>query len=147
MIETILETGTRGLMKIEDNTDGSNKTVDLYIASSSSIAIPSLPWSYSVDGVPSDKKSFNFLNTTVWQHISKVFVGYSTQFTFHIDATGHAELGGPTDFTIDLQNKTKLVNVYLNRVWKKALPLVYVNGEWVPAIPMVVYNGNWTEVV
>lgn len=147
MIETILETGTRGLMKIQDNTDGADKTVDLYIASSTPIAVPQLPWSYSIDGVKSDTKSFNFQATVIWQHVSKIYVGYATTFIFHIDTTGHVELGGPTDFEITLQNGTKVVNVKVGEAYLKAIPYVNVGGVWTPAIPMVMANSSWVEVV
>lgn len=134
-------------MKVQDNTDGTDKTVDLYIASSLAVSIPQLPWSYSIDGVLSDTKSFKFVSTTAWQHIDKIFVGYATQFVFHIDDTGHAELGGPTDLTVQLQNATKLVNVKIGDIWVKALPFVNVGGVWTPATPMVMSNSSWVEIV
>lgn len=147
MIETHITTGTRGLMKVQDNTDGIDKTVDLYIASSLAVSIPQLPWSYSIDGVKSDTKSFKFLSTTAWQHVGKVFVDYASTFIFHIDATGHPELGGPTDLSVTLANSTKLVSIKVGDIWQKALPYVNVNGVWTPAIPMVMSNSTWTEVV
>lgn len=146
MIETHITTGTRGLMKVQDNTDGIDKTVDLYIASSLAVSIPQLPWSYSIDGVKSDTKSFKFLSTTAWQHVGKVFVDYASTFIFHIDATGHPELGGPTDLSVTLANSTKLVSIKVGNTWQKALPYVNVNGVWTPAVPMV-FSSTWKEVV
>jgi len=147
MNETVIETGTRGLMRVVDNTDGTDKTVDLYVSSSLAISVPQLPYSYSIDGVKSDMKSFNFTNTTAWQQLDKVFVGYASEFTFHLDATGHAELGGPTDLTIQLLNQTKLVSVKVGDSWVKALPYVYSDGVWQPATAYVVSNSQWAEVV
>jgi hypothetical protein len=150
VIETILETGPNGLMKVQDNTDGDDKTVDLYIASTAPISIPQLPWSYSIDGVKSDTRSFNFVVTTAWQHVSKIYVGYAHSFIFHIDNTGHAELGGPTDLEVVLHSGgTKFVYIKddFEFTYKKAIPYVNVNGVWTPAVPMVMSNGEWVEVV
>lgn len=148
MKETTITTGTRGLMKVQDNTDGEDKTVDLYIASSLAIHVTSLPWSYSIDGVKSGINSFEVVSTTAWQHVKKVYVGYATEFIFHIDDSGTVELGGPTDLTVQLQNQLKLVNIKVDGVWKKALPYVKDAGVWKPAVPFVAVNGgSWTEVV
>lgn len=149
MKETTITTGTRGLMKVADNTDGTDKTVDLYIASSTAISVPQLPWSYSIDGVVSDTRSFNFIATTAWQFLSKIYVGPDAlDFIFHIDDTGHVELGGPTDLTIQLQNTSQhLVNVKVGDTYKKAIPYVNVNGVWVQAVPMVMVNSQWKVVV
>lgn len=148
MIEpTPKPTGTRGLMRIVDNTDGDDKTVDLYLASSAPITVPQLPWSFTIDGVVSITRMFNFTSTTAWQHISKVYVGYASSFTFHIGNTGKVELGGPTDFTIELQNIIKPVNIKVGDVWKKAVPYVYDDGVWKPAAAMVFVNSQWTEVI
>lgn len=132
---------------MQDNTDGDDKTVDLYIASSIALSVPQLPWSYSIDGSASTLNSFNFVSTTAWQHVSKVFVGYAETFIFHIDDTGHAELGGPSDLTVTLQSGAKAVNVKVGEVYVKAIPYVNVNGVWTPAIPMVMANSSWVEVV
>lgn len=145
MNTTIVQTGTKGLIKLQDNTDGNDKTVDLYVSSSSAISIPSLPWSYSIDGVLSDTKSFKFVATTAWQHLGKIYVGYAETFIFHLGNTGHAELGGPTDATATLQNSTKVVNINVNGTWEKAIPYVNVNGVWTEAVPYVAYNSVWTE--
>ena len=147
MIATTGTTGTRGLMKIEDNTDGPDKTVDLYIASSAPISVPNLGWSYSLDGVASSIASFNVTNTTAWQHVAKVFVGYASRVAFHIEASGTAELGGPTDLSVDLQNGTKVVFVKVDGVWQPAIPFVFTGGAWQPATPYVFVNSQWTEVV
>lgn len=140
-------TGTRGLMKVVDNTGGATKTVDVYLASSAEISVPSLPWSYSIDGVKFPKRSFKFVATTAWQHLGKIYVGYAAEFIFHLDATGHVELGGPTDLVVQLDNKIKAINFYVNGAWRKAIPFVYTNGAWVPAVPRVYSNSAWTEVV
>lgn len=153
MQETTDTTGTRGLMKVQDNTDGDDKTVDLYIASSLAIHVASLPWSYSIDGVNSGTNSFEVVSTTAWQHIKKVFVGYASQFVFHIGDSGTVELGGPTDLAVDLANSTKLIDIKVGDVWVKALPYVNVGGVdgvggvWQPAVPMIQVNSVWTEVV
>lgn len=145
MKETTRTTGTRGLMKVQDNTDGEDKTVDLYIASSEPIHVMALPWSYSIDGVVSPTTSFELVATTAWQHVKKIYVGYASEFIFHIDNSGTPEVGGPTDLTVELQNATKLVDIKVGDIWKKALPYVKVDGVWKPAIPMIQVNSQWVE--
>lgn len=134
-------------MKVQDHTGGEDKTVDLFLSSSQAISIPAIPWSFSIDGVKSEKKTFKLVATTAWQHVAKIYVGYASEFIFHIDETGYAQMGGPTDLVVPLENKTKPVNVYINGVWKKAIPYVYTNGAWTPAVAMVFSNSAWTEVV
>lgn len=150
MIDTTKQTGTKGLMKVSDHTDGDTKNVDLYLSSVDPIAIPSLPWSYSIDGVVSETKSFNFKATTNSQHIAKVYVGSASKFVFHLDATGHPELGGPTNLSIDLVqaqgSSATSVLVKVDGVYVRAVPYVYVGGVWKQALPMVVVNSNWTAV-
>lgn len=156
MKDSVGTTGTRGLMKVQDNGDGTDKTVDLYLASSLAIAIPAVPWSYSIDGVVSEISTFNFVATTAWQHVAKIFVGTATEFIFHIDDTGHVELGGPTDLKVTplLGAPTGgpaatvyYVNIKVGAVYKKAIPYVNVAGVWKQAIPMVMDNSTWKEVV
>jgi hypothetical protein len=144
---TTKQTGTKGLLKIQDNTDGPNKTVDLYVASVDPIAVASLPWSYSIDDVGSDTKSFNFLPTTAWQHVGRIYVGYAETFLFHLAATGHVELGGPIDLAVILQNSTKTAIVKIGNEYKRAIPYVKVGDIWKQTIPFVAHNGVWTETV
>jgi len=154
MKDTVGATGTRGLMKVQDNSDGADKTVDLYLASSLAVAIPAVPWSYSIDKVASEISTFNFVATTAWQHVAKIFVGTATEFIFHIEDTGHVELGGPTDLKVTPllgvpkpEDKVYYANVKVGGVYKKAIPYVNVAGEWKQAIPMVMDKSTWKEVV
>lgn len=156
MKDTVGATGTRGLMKVQDNGDGTDKTVDLYLASSLAVAIPAVPWSYSIDKVVSETSTFNFVATTAWQHVAKIFVGTATEFIFHIEDTGHVELGGPTDLKVtpllgaptpaDPASIVYYANVKVDGVYKKAIPYVNVAGVWKQAIPMVMDNSTWKAV-
>jgi hypothetical protein len=69
VIEHTLVTGDTGTLIIDDNTDGPDKTVDLWIISSSTIAVPQLPWTYSLDGVIKPWQQFNFQDVVTRQHL------------------------------------------------------------------------------
>lgn len=146
MIEYTLATGNTGTLIIDDNTDGPDKTVDLYIISSSTIAVPQLPWTYSIDGVIHDWQQFNFQDQVTRQHLGLVYVGaYSSQFTLHLGSTGTTQLGGPTDMVIDINGGVKYVNIKVGDVYKKALPFVNVEGVWHPASAYVM-DQSWKPV-
>lgn len=140
--------GTNGFMQIQDLTDTPENTVRLLILSSSPVVIPEMPWAYSIDGVMSSWQSFNFLNTTNWQQLGLIYVGYAATFVLHIGDTGTTQLDGPADFEISLQRGSgiKTVSIKDGDVYKKAIPFVNVDGVWQPAAPMVMSVGEWKEV-
>jgi len=148
MIESTLATGDTGLLIVQDNTDGTDKTVDLYIQSTSTVAVPALPWSYSVDGVSSGLRQFNFTDTVLRQHLGLIYVGAGAEsFTLHIDNTGTTQLGGPTDLTVMLnQAGVSVVNVMVGNTWKKAIPYVNDAGVWKPAAAYVMSGSQWKQV-
>lgn len=146
MIETTLPTGDTGLLIIQDNTDGTDKTVDLYIQSSSTIAIPSLPWTYSLDGVMQPWKSFNFSDSVLRQHLGLVYVGFAEQIVLNLGVSGTTQMGGPTNFTANLnQHGVRTVSVRSGGVWKKAVPYVRVAGVWKPVSAYVMKDSVWEE--
>jgi len=147
MIEYTLATGDTGLLIVQDNTDGPDKTVDLYIQSTSTKAIPELPWSYSIDGVSSGLRQFNFTDTVLRQHLGLIYVGPGAEsFTLHIDNTATTQLGGPTDLTVTLnQAGVSVVNIKVGDVWKKAIPYVNVDGVWKPAAAYVMSGSTWVK--
>lgn len=147
MIEHLHSVGTRGLIKINDNTDGPEKTVDVWLASSTAKAVPQLPWTYSIDSSMSPWQQFNFKAVTSWQHLGVIFVGYAQTFTLHLGATGTAELDGPDDYPVELQSTVRTVSVKVGDIWKKAIPYVNVGGVWTPASPWVMSGGTWKETV
>ena len=147
MIEYTLATGATGTLIIDDNGDGSDKSVDLYIVSSSTVAVPQLAWAYSIDGNMSSWQQFNFQDVVTRQKLGHVYYGaYSSQFTLHLADTGTTQLGGPTDMQISVNGGAKYVNVKVGDVYKKALAFVNDGGVWKPANPYVAYKGNWTPV-
>lgn len=147
MIEYTLATGDRGLLIVQDNTDGPDKTVDMYIQSTTTKAVPQLPYSYSIDGVSSGIRQFNFTDSVLRQHLGLIFVGQAAEsFTLHLDATNTTQLGGPTDLTITLnQAGVSVVNVKVGDIWKKAVPYVNVDGVWKPAAAYVLSGSTWIK--
>lgn len=144
MIEYTLPTGTNGTLIIDDNTDGPDKTVDLYIESSTSIAVPQLSWAYSLDAQMHDWQQFNFTDDVTRQHLGLVYLGpYVSQFTLHLGATGTVQMGGPTDMTVSVNGGVKTVSIKVGDVYKKALPFVKVDGVWQPAQAYVMDQSTW----
>jgi len=138
VIEQTMPTGNVGKLIIQDKTDSTDKTVDLYIQSTSSIAVPQLPWAYSIDGVMSPWQSFSFTDSVLRQHLGLVHVGYAEDFILHLGATGTTQLGGPTDFEVQLnQSGIRTVSLNVDGVWKQAIPYVNVDGVWKPAAAYV----------
>lgn len=148
MIEYTLATGDTGILIVQDNTDGTDKTVNMYIQSTSTKAVPQLPYSYSIDGVSSGIRQFNFTDSVLRQHLGLIFVGQAAQqFTLHLDASNTTQLGGPTDLTITLnQAGVSVVNVKVGDTWKKAVPYVNVSGVWKPATAYVMSGSTWKNV-
>jgi hypothetical protein len=144
VIEQTMPTGNVGLLIVQDKTDSSDKTVDLYVQSHSSIAIPQLPWAYSIDGVISSWQSFNFTDSVLPQHLGLIHVGYAESFILHLGNTGTTQLGGPTDFEVQLnQSGVRTISLKVDGEWKKAIPYVNVAGVWKPAAPFVMSGSIW----
>lgn len=146
MIEHTLVTGDTGTLIIDDNTDGPDKTVDLWIISSSTIAVPQLPWTYSLDGVIKPWQQFNFQDVVTRQHLGLIFVGpYVGDFTLHLGDTGTTQLGGPTDMDVPINGGLHTMSIKVGTVWKKAIPYVNVAGVWTPVEPWVMDQGAWKK--
>lgn len=147
MIESVMETGDTGRMILQDNTDRLIKEVVVILQSTSPVAIPQLPWSFSLDAVQSTIKSYPFGNTTVRQTLGVIHVGSAASFTFHLGNTHHPQLGGPTDFEIDLTGGKSLVSIKVGTEYKKAVPYVRVGGVWKPAEAWAAHNGSWLKAL
>lgn len=170
MIEKVIDTGDTGRLRIQDKTDGPDKVVELWVQSLSPVSIPNLPWAYSIDGLRSTWKSFNFLNTTMWQRLGLVFVGTDKKdFVLHLGETGTSQLEGPTDLEIEIYGyipseeppeepapepdpdepvlPPRLVNIKVGDIWKRAQVYVRVNGVWKRASPWVYGVDGWKEIV
>lgn len=142
-----MNTGDQGRLKIIDRTDEAGRTVEFWIRSLSPVSIPSLPWAYSVDGVRTTWKSFNFLNSTVWQRLGIFYVGYAQQVTLHLGATNKPQLGGPTDFVVDTLGGVSTCTITVGGVTKKAIAFVTVDGVVKAATMLVQHNTVWKETV
>lgn len=156
MIETTLATGTKGLLIVQDLTDGPSKVVNVLMQCTTSIDIPQLPWAVSIDDVRSEWRSIHFQNSVLRQTVGTVYVGNAETFTLHLGATGTVQMGGPTDLMVDLnQHGVRLVNMLVDGVWRAVLPYVNVGGNpdaippvpgiWKPASPFVMKDGTWQE--
>lgn len=155
MIEHILDTGDTGRLKIEDRTDEASKNVELWVQSLSPVSIPDLPWTYSINSSRSSWKSFNFVDTTMWQRLAEVYAGTNETFTLHLGDTGTSQLNGPTDHQINLAGYipstsgptgSGQVVIKAGGVYKNATPYVKHNGVWKIAQPFVRGERGWTEV-
>jgi hypothetical protein len=146
MIESTLVTGTKGLMIVQDNTDGTDKTVDLYVQCTTTHPIPNFPWTYSIDGVMQPWKSFNFTDSVLRQHLALVYVGFAEEFTLHVGTTSTSQMGGPTDLAVDLnQHGVRTVSILVDGSWKSAVPYVRDAGVWKPASAFVMKDSTWVE--
>lgn len=152
MIEHIITTGDTGRLKIVDNTDNPGlMTAELWIQSLSPVSVPALPWTYSIDETISTWKSFNFVNTTVWQKLKDQYVGTSRTVTLHLGSTGTSQLNGPTNQTINLYGYVPpepivvvaTVKVKVGSTYKTAIPYVRVNGVWTVAHPYIKTVNGW----
>lgn len=135
-----MPTGDRGTLIIQDLTDTTDKSVDLWIQSSTTVSISQMPWSYSIDDTPSDVRSFNFQGLVTRQHLGKVFIGNAKKFTLHLGATGTSALGGPTDFGINPVGYVEPDPTVTSSI----VPYINVQGRWYPASMLVNVNGVWT---
>lgn len=146
MKETSMDTGDTGQIILRDFSDGeTTKYVNVFARSLSPVPIPNMVWLYSIDGVRSPLRTFNFQNTTLLQFLGTVYVGYSSTFSVHLNNTGTTQMGGPVDLEIDLLNQLRTVSVKLDGVYYKAFPYVKIEGTWLPASPYVMKDGVWYE--
>lgn len=141
------QTGTLGKIEIFDRTDADANTVDLYIEGSG-LSTRQLPWSYSIDGVDSELRSFQYHNVVGRQYVYSVHVGYALTFKFRLENTGTVQLGGPTELEINLQRGLgfRVVSIKVGNEYKQAVPLVRVGGIWKPASAMIMVNSEWKAV-
>lgn len=147
MNTTTLATGDHGQLRIDDLTGTPDGTCDLYIRSTSVVAVPNLGWGYSLNGAAPSLRTFNFQSTTLWQHLGLVYVGHAAQITLHLTATGTPQLGGPTDLTVDLTAGSSSAWIKVDGAWVRATAYVNVGGVWKPSDILVETNGNWAKVL
>lgn len=152
-IESVITTGDVGRLKIVDKTDDESlMTVEMWAQSLSPVAIPQLPWTYSINTTMSSWKSFNFANTTVWQKLGSVYVGATENFTLHLGNTGTPQLNGPTNHNIQLFGSTAdtgsaaldKITIKDGNARRTVVPYVNVNGVWKPARAYVRTDQGWT---
>lgn len=141
-----LETGDHGQLRIDNLSNTDAKTCDLYIRSTSVVAVPNLGWGWALNDATPSLQTFNFQATTLWQHLGLVYVGHAASITLHLTDTGTAQLGGPTDLKIDLSSGASSVTINVSGNLVQANPFVNVDGVWKPADAFVKVNGDWSTV-
>jgi hypothetical protein len=149
-LEYVKDTGDTGQLKIVDwsmNPRESGKIVELWIRSTSPVAIPQLPYSYIIDGTSSGVKSFNFKATTLWQRVAMPWVGYAQTIDFKLGKTNTSQLAGPTSHLIELYSGASTVLIKVGTQYKRAQPYVRKDGIWRPATAMTNVGGTWKETV
>jgi hypothetical protein len=95
-------TGSSGTMLIRDL--GYN--IEFWInANSSTTWSDHIPWSWTTQ-FSSVSGSFYYHQNSGWQKITTIALGFSSNVTFHLGATGTSGFGGPTDFTVYINRAT-----------------------------------------
>lgn len=139
------ETGTEGLLSvIFDDVD---LTVRFAIRSDEPISIPQMPWAFSIDGVMSSWRSFNFQPVTTWQNLGLAHVPGVEEVVLHLGNTNTDELGGPTDLVVDLLAHFGLVHIKIDSEYKLAQPFVKHNNEWKMAQPFAKHDNEWKTTI
>lgn len=96
-------TGEAGTMMIRDT--GTN--IEFWIKSDySATFIYGLAWKLYYDGVWQNMTPANYPTGAQWFRMGSINVSGNQSICFHIDATGTAGLGGPTDFWYDVKRAT-----------------------------------------
>lgn len=138
-------TGTAGTMRIDD--DGS-QYVDFYLLGVNQV-VDQVPWTYVLNGQLQSWRAFRLEANTAWQKVTSLLVSTTQDVTFRLGASGNARLGGPADFTIEVE-RVSLVStghgyarVLVNGVYRQAIPYVNDNGEWKQAEPWGKIAGIW----
>lgn len=155
MNETKLATGDRGTLIVRDYTDSTtDKHIELWIQSSTTLSVPQLPWGYSLDDVESGWQSFNFQPVVYAQRLLYLGVGNVKTVVLHLGNTGTTALGGPTDLSVDLigyvdpgvapvSPSLPTISLKVGDTYKRAIPYVNDNGVWKPAQPYVLAGSRW----
>lgn len=138
-------TGAAGTMRIDDNgTD----TIDFWLLGVNEL-VEQVPWSALVNGADTGLKSFRLEPNVSWQKVASFYVAINQEVTFHLGASGNVLLGGPTDFSVDVQRAaytsggTGTARINVNGVYFTAIPYVKDGGEWKQAEPWGKIAGEW----
>lgn len=141
----IMDTGDVGRLQIVVSDD---KTVSFWLQSTSPVAVPQLPWTFTLAGVKRSWKSFNLDDTTAWQRLGGAYLGDLGSVTLHLGNTGTTQLGGPTDFLVEFEGGVGAVDIQVGDEIKKAIPYIcVVPGVWKPATPYANDKGAWKPTV
>jgi hypothetical protein len=95
-------TGGTGTMMIRDT----GSSIEFWLKAGSSTFNHQLPWAYVVNGVASGWQSFDFQSGGNWQQLGSWGVSSTQTVTFKLGNTGTGGLGGPTDFSVNINRAT-----------------------------------------
>lgn len=138
-------TGNAGIMRMDD--DGVS-AVDLYLLGVNEL-ITQVPWTVTLNGVLQSWKSFRLEANNAWQKVATLYVGSTQDVTFHLGASGNVKLGGPSDFTVDIQRGDLVgggggrARVVDGGVYKSAIGWINDQGEWKQVQPWAKKAGLW----
>lgn len=141
MTDYTLDTGTDGTMMIRDE----NGNLDLWIKAAVDTVVPEMPWAFTLNGVTEGWRSFDFQAGGLYQLVTTLWVGYTQTVIFHLGDTGTADLGGPTDLSVDILRGSSagVANVKSGAVHKTALVYVRDGGVWKSAETWVRVASVW----
>lgn len=156
MVDYTRTTGTTGQMRMRDN----GSLVEFALRSHSALSISQLPWTYSVDGVESSWKSFNFQAHTDWQTLGVLSVSKTQDVIFKIGYT-NTSIGGPTELAANIYRtpppeenpdpggepvvRLRGAIIQVGESQKLAVPYINVNGVWKQAQSWAKREGVWKE--
>lgn len=88
-------TGSSGTMRITDN----GLRVEFWLKAGSSTFNHELPWGYTVNGITSGTRYFDFQSGGAWQRLAGWDVTTTQTVVFRLFDSGTSGLGGPTTFS------------------------------------------------
>ncbi len=104
MVDYNKSTGSSGTMRIRDT----GTTVEFWLnAGNSTTFNHDLPWGYTINGVTSNNRTFDYSAGDGWQRLGAWGVTTSQTVTFRLGDTGTSGFGGPTTHSVTI-NRAKV---------------------------------------
>jgi hypothetical protein len=111
--------------------------------------VDQIPWASVVNGVVSPWMSFRLEPNVAWQKVTTIQVLESQTITFRLGASGDVAVGGPTDFSVDIERAAVVssasgyARIEVNGIYYFAIPYINDNGEWKQAESWGKLAGLW----
>lgn len=139
-------TGNSGTMRIVDT----GEFVEFWLLGVNQL-VDQIPWAYVADGITSDWRSFRLEANVAWQRLTTLRILTPQTVTFRLGASGNPAIGGPVDFSVDIERQTiesigtGTVRLKVGDIYKYAIPYVKDDGEWKQADPWARLAGEWNR--